>query len=136
MRRIAVVAVLGLVAWPAAADDPQPDHGRYSVLPSSDGFIRIDTVTGAVSHCGKREGAWYCDVLIEDRGLMERRLDALTAQIAALADRIEKLAVRVEPAPAPVVVTPAPAAAPGFTTTLMRKLFVLVKGMKTADAGS
>jgi hypothetical protein len=135
MRRIAVLAVLGFFAWPAAADDPPPDAGRYSVLPSPDGFIRIDTATGAVSHCGKREGAWYCDVLIEDRGLMERRLDALTAQIASLADRIEKLAARIDRPPPPAVV-PAPVEEPGFTATLMRKLFVLVKGLKTAEAGS
>ncbi len=134
MRRIAILAVLGVLGWPAVADDAGPGSGRYSVLPSSDGFIRIDTVTGAVSHCGKRDGAWYCDVLIEDRGLMERRLDALTAQIATLAERIDRLSTRIDTLPPPVAQTPAED--PGFTAALMRKLFVLVKGLKTADAGS
>jgi hypothetical protein len=131
VSRIALFAVIGLVAWPALADEPA---GRYSVLPSSDGFIRIDTATGAVSHCGKRDGAWYCDVLIEDRGLIERRLDALTSQVAALSGQIAALAARIEepkpPAPAPVAETR------DFPGTLMHKLFVLVRGLKAAEAGS
>jgi hypothetical protein len=85
ISRVVLLTALGLAAWPASAEEPA---GRYSVLPSSDGFIRVDTATGAVSHCGKRDGAWYCDVLIEDRGLIERRLDALTSQVAALAQQI------------------------------------------------
>jgi hypothetical protein len=132
MSRIAILAALGLVAWPALAEEPA---GRYSVLPSSDGFIRVDTATGAVSHCGKREGAWYCDVLIEDRGLIERRLDALTGQVAALSEQIAALATRIaEAKPAAVAPVPTPAArAPqGFTDTLMHKLFVLVRGLKSA----
>lgn len=130
MSRIAVLAILGLAAWPALAEGPA-DAGRFSVLPSSDGFIRVDTVTGAVSHCGKREGAWYCDVLIEDRGLIERRLDALANQVAALAQQIEALSARIrEPAnPQP---QPAAEAPQGFPASLMQKLFVLVRGLKSA----
>jgi hypothetical protein len=137
MSRIAILAALGFLAWPALADEPA---GRYSVLPSSDGFIRIDTATGAVSHCGKRDGAWYCDVLIEDRGLIERRLEALTGQVAALSEKIEALTARVsEPKPAapPLVATPAPAGeAQDFPGALMHKLFVLVRGLKSVEAGS
>lgn len=132
MSRIALLAALVLAAGPALAEEPA---GRYSVLPSSDGFIRVDTATGAVSHCGKRDGAWYCDVLIEDRGLIERRLDALTSQIAALSGQIATLAARMaEAKPAAPQVPPPPATASegGFTDTLMHRLFVLVRGLKSA----
>jgi len=128
MPRIVILAGLGLAASPALAEEPA---GRYSVLPSSDGFIRVDTATGAVSHCGKRDGAWYCDVLIEDRGLIERRLDALTSEVTALAGQIAALATRIE-APKPVAPVAKPVAEPGFTDSLMRKLFVLVRGLKSA----
>ena len=127
ISRVVMLAALGLAVAPASAEEPA---GRYSVLPSSDGFIRVDTATGAVSHCGKRDGAWYCDVLIEDRGLIERRLDALASQVAALTEQIAALAGRIEaPKPAPVA---GPAAEQGFTDSLVRKLFVLVRGLKSA----
>ncbi|MBN8997671.1 MAG: hypothetical protein J0H63_15465 [Rhizobiales bacterium] len=140
MSRIAILAAIGLAAWPAlAADEPA---GRYSVLPSSDGFIRVDTATGAVSHCGKRDGAWYCDVLIEDRGLIERRLDALANEVAALGGRIDALTARLA---APAVPQPPPAATPvpapaaeapaTFPDALMHKLFVLVRQLKSPELG-
>jgi hypothetical protein len=128
LARVVILAALGLVVGPAFAEEPA---GRYSVLPSSDGFIRVDTATGAVSHCGKRDGAWYCDVLIEDRGLIERRLDALTSQVAALAQQIAALTTRIE-APKPAAPVAKPAAEQGFTDSLMHKLFVLVRGLKSA----
>jgi hypothetical protein len=128
ISRVVILAALGLAVGPALAEEPA---GRYSVLPSSDGFIRVDTATGAVSHCGKRDGAWYCDVLIEDRGLIERRLDALTSQVAALAQQIAALASRIE-APTPAAPVAKPAVEQGFTDSLMRKLFVLVRGLKSA----
>lgn len=135
MSRIAILAVIGLAAvWPAFAEGPA-DAGRFSVLPSSDGFIRVDTVTGAVSHCGKRDGAWYCDVLIEDRGLIERRLDALANQVAALSGRIDALAARLAPALQAPGPAPAAEAPTGFPDALMHKLFVLVRQLKSPELG-
>ena len=46
---------------------------------SDDGFVRLDTQTGAVSHCGRREGVWFCEKLIEDETALDRRI----AEIAA-----------------------------------------------------
>jgi hypothetical protein len=58
MRLYALIvagAVIGAV--PSWAEDPEPSAGRYQIAPDKDGFVRLDTETGAMSHCVKREGS-------------------------------------------------------------------------------
>ncbi len=58
---VAAMALAGAVAAmaaPALARDPAP--GRYTMHPTDDGFVRLDTQTGAVSMCQKADERWSC----------------------------------------------------------------------------
>jgi hypothetical protein len=136
MRVVLILAGLTVFAVTATAEEPRQGSGRYAVLPSPDGFIRLDTSNGSVSHCGKRDAVWFCDTLIEDRTALEKRVAALTAEIAALTTRINALAARLDQAPPPVAAivppptTKAPADAMSFPEKAMHRLFTLVRALK------
>src|SRR5882757_10645810 len=80
MRRSALILAGVVLAGTAAGDEMKP-ASRYAVQPSDDGFIRLDTQTGAVSHCGRRAGVWFCEKLVEDQTALEKRIDELAAQV-------------------------------------------------------
>ena len=70
----------------AAAAQPMPDaeNGRYALSPVTDGVIRLDTRTGAVSTCTNTGNGWACYVVPDERA-------ALDAEIGRLQDDNEKL---------------------------------------------
>ena len=87
---IAVVLALSLSGAVAA------DTARYALSAAKDGFVRLDTVTGAVSHCRPVNGAWQCQPIA---GIDDARLQALasevaklTADVAVLGSRLDQLA--------------------------------------------
>ena len=130
MRRSAVILAALVLTSSAAGDEVKPG-GRYAVQPSDDGFIRLDTQTGAVSHCGRREGVWFCEKLVEDKTALEKRIEELATRLDTLAKAVTALAVRppasAEPPPAAVVERT------DFTAKLMRRFYALIRRMKGAD---
>ena len=138
--RIFFMGVAGLIAATIAAvaeDAP----GRYALQSSADGFVRLDTRTGAVSHCGRRDGIWFCEPFAEESAAVDARIDQLAAEVGALRDAVAGLATRLDRAPAP-----GPAAgslspeeeqefdrAMGFSERLMRRFFAMVREMKRAS---
>jgi hypothetical protein len=62
-RKIAVAVAalfLGGVAGAAAQSIPDGEHGRYTMSPVTDGVIRLDTRTGAISVCNNANAGWAC----------------------------------------------------------------------------
>ena len=100
MRRIAIMLVGLLVAGTAMGEDVKP-VSRFAVQPSDDGFVRLDTRTGTVSHCGRRNGVWFCEKLVEDQTALEQEIDALRGRIDTLSKQMEALASRAPAASAP-----------------------------------
>ncbi len=129
MRRV-VLILAGLFAAGAAVGDEVKPANRFAVQPSDDGFIRLDTQTGAVSHCGRRDGVWFCEKLVEDRSALEEKIDALSARVDALSRAVDTLARA--PAAGP---PPRPANA-GFATRLIDRLYALVRRITGGSAGS
>lgn len=83
---LALCAVLGAVAWPAAAqraDRPQADD-RYVLAPAGDGYLRLDRKNGRVAECSVRNDSWRC-IPVPDAQL------ALEAEIARLAGEVASL---------------------------------------------
>ena len=76
-----MLAVLLLCAFPAHATDDKP--GRYTMSPADGGgFVRLDTETGAMALCQRRDAEWSCREMAEpNRGLGDEveRLRAETA---------------------------------------------------------
>jgi len=91
MIRIILVPVLMLaLAGPAAAQTVVRE-GRYAIVPVEDGFLRLDTRTGAVSRCTGKIGRLACRILPDERlayeaeiGRLENRIDELEGRVAAV----------------------------------------------------
>lgn len=147
-RPILLLAFIALFAAPVVGEDAPAPSSRYQIAPDEDGFVRLDTRTGAMTHCGKREGAWRCDVLAEERSDLEQRIDAIAGKVDALSAEVARLAGRLavieaKPGNAPLPGAQLPAApspdareeefdeALSFAERLMRRFFELVRELKS-----
>lgn len=80
-----IIACLCAIA-PAWAEDAPPGNaeGRYSFNKVADGFVRLDTQTGAVSLCQAHTVGWACQAVPEDRAVLENEISRLRRENAAL----------------------------------------------------
>src|SRR5438445_1497920 len=62
------------------ADPATTENGRYSMTPVQDGFLRLDTRTGAVAMCRLVNGAPECRLAADERAALENEIGRLQAQ--------------------------------------------------------
>src|SRR5947209_12885645 len=62
------------------ADPATAQNGRYSMTPVQDGFLRLDTRTGAVAMCRLVNGAPECRLAADERAALENEIGRLQAQ--------------------------------------------------------
>jgi outer membrane murein-binding lipoprotein Lpp len=96
-RSLIVLAAIvsAAVGVPAAAQDGAPPAGRFQLAPGEGGgFVRLDTRTGAVSHCRQENGVWRCQPIM-DSGLADR-LTALSEKVDHLSSGLDRLSLRVD----------------------------------------
>lgn len=94
----AFVAILGIASSAAAeARGPAtPSVGRWQMTTRADGaIVRLDTATGEVSVCRPKPGGMACEAVPDDRAVLEREIDRLTDEKAALEVRAAELEARV-----------------------------------------
>ena len=139
MRRLLPFAAAVVATAAVAAETPEA--GRYLIGASSEGFVRLDTRTGATSHCTRQDGVWRCQPVIEESGALIARLDALSAEVVGLGAALSELTARVDALaagreqPAPTVTGEAPADSNrGLVATAMGRLFALVRLLKHGPA--
>lgn len=134
-----VLSVCVLFAASAAADDAKPGAGRYLLGGSPGGFVRLDTVTGAASHCSQKGKIWRCEPLPVEDAAIKTRLDALSGEVAKLSAVLAALNARVaalgpiDQTKAPVVATtqdPKEDKQPSFANQVMVRFFDLVRTLK------
>ena len=132
----AVLAGAICLATPALSDDALAP-GRYALGPSKDGFVRLDTRTGAVSHCSPTDGVWRCDPLPQETA-MTTRLNALSAEVEKLSAALAALDARVAGL-APIGVPTATMQPPSSGTRVsvagqaIRRLFDAVRRLKHGE---
>lgn len=85
MRAILLVAALCLLPLAAVADD-RP-IGRYQISPALDGYVRLDTSTGAMLYCRTFDPTLRC----EDVGVDTSEKAATEAEMDDLRNRIGTL---------------------------------------------
>jgi hypothetical protein len=85
-RSVIILAVVFVMVAPALHAQPAPDteNGRYTLSQVSDGLLRLDTRTGAVSLCAKKEAAWACTVVPDERPALENEIARLQRENGAL----------------------------------------------------
>ena len=73
----------------------QEKTGRYVLQRAGDGFIRLDTVTGATAHCRQRQAAWHCESLSDDQSGVRDEIASLQAENLKLRRQVENLEARL-----------------------------------------
>jgi hypothetical protein len=84
----AVVILSGSIGSAWAQSGPDSENGRYTMSPTSDGVLRLDTRTGSVSTCTNK-GGWVCRSVPDEKaaldleiGRLQKENDALKSQLA------------------------------------------------------
>jgi hypothetical protein len=93
-RKIAVAVAalfLGGVAGAAAQSIPDGEHGRYTMSPVTDGVIRLDTRTGAISVCNNANAGWACYAVPDERAALDAEIGRLRADNEKVKAELEKL---------------------------------------------
>ena len=77
----AAAVLILLAAGPGGAGAlPDSENGRYALSPVSDGVIRLDTRTGAVSTCGNSGAGWACYAVPDERAALDAEIGRLQAE--------------------------------------------------------
>jgi len=95
-----LLPVLVSVATGAAvlgtATAAEPARPRFTIDSARDGFTRLDTQTGAVTHCSAVRGKWTCDAILSGDANLAQRVEALAVAVARLSANTAVLTARVE----------------------------------------
>ncbi|CCV03135.1 conserved exported hypothetical protein [Mesorhizobium metallidurans STM 2683] len=80
-------ALVSLVAASAFSEETD----RYKLEKSANGYVRMDTQTGAMSICEERTGQLVCKVAADERAAFQDEIDRLQGSVKALDERVAKL---------------------------------------------
>lgn len=82
---------MALVSLPGQVRGEGDAFPRYTLAPIEGGIIRLDTVTGEVSHCRGEGAGMVCRLLPDERTAYVDAIDGLEARLAELERKIAKL---------------------------------------------
>lgn len=85
-RGVIVLAIAVAALTPAAQAQPAPDgeNGRYTSSQVPDGMLRLDTRTGAVSICARKDTGWTCNTVPDERAALDNEIARLQRENGAL----------------------------------------------------
>jgi hypothetical protein len=87
-------SVIALAMLIGAAPDADQAGGRYRMTPAEGGaFLRLDTQTGAMSVCQRKDGRWTCEAVPDERRALETEIDRLKSEVK----RLEELLALPDP---------------------------------------
>jgi len=89
-----VFSAIALALLIGAAPDADQAGGRYRMTPAAGGaFLRLDTQTGAMSVCQRKDGRWACEAVPDERRALETEIDRLKSEVR----RLEELLALPDP---------------------------------------
>ncbi|MEO9339374.1 hypothetical protein ABFT80_18310 [Mesorhizobium sp. SB112] len=80
------VLILGLTGI-ANAQGPE----RYRLEKTDNGYVRMDTKTGAMSICEERSGQLVCKLAADERVAMQDEIERLQSSLKSVEERVTKL---------------------------------------------
>jgi len=86
-----LVCCLGGSGAAVAQSMPDTENGRYALSPVTDGVLRLDTRTGAVSTCGNSGMGWACYAVPDERTALDAEIGRLQADNEKFKTELEKL---------------------------------------------
>jgi hypothetical protein len=100
------IAAMTLISWlgvfpagmtnAAAQSLPDAENGRYALSPVTDGVIRLDTRTGAVSTCSNSGAGWACYTVPDERAALDAEIGRLQADNERSKGELEKSKTELE----------------------------------------
>ena len=91
---VSALFIATMVGTVAATEQPRPDgqrSGRYTMTPADGGFVRLDTESGAMALCARRNDRWSCDPMPDAEDAQRREIEGLKAENKALKDEIRRM---------------------------------------------
>jgi hypothetical protein len=79
-----ILALLAFAPFAQAQTTPDTENGRYTFSQMPDGMLRLDTRTGAVSLCAKKETGFACNTVPDERQALENEIARLQRENGAL----------------------------------------------------
>jgi hypothetical protein len=95
MAAFALAALALVLAGPAGASEAN----RYVLKDVEGGFIRLDSESGAVSHCRSLDGHWRCEPVADARDALQDEIGRLAEENAALKQRLSELEAGLQSEP-------------------------------------
>jgi DNA repair exonuclease SbcCD ATPase subunit len=92
MRRAGfVVALVALTVCFGPGSVAAETGGRYTMSPTEDGMVRLDTQTGAMALCRRKDGAWACEDMEDSQRTLMGEIDKLRTENKSLKEQVEHL---------------------------------------------
>jgi hypothetical protein len=85
---LVATACLAGLAPALAAETPDTENGRYTLQPSGDGMVRLDTRTGTVSNCSNSAAGWACYAVPDERAALDTEIGRLQVENAKLKEQL------------------------------------------------
>lgn len=85
---LAAVGVLAPIADVRAQVTPDTENGRFALSSVPEGFLRLDTRTGAVSTCSSIKENWVCRVVPDERAALDTEIGRLQADNKKLKEQL------------------------------------------------
>jgi hypothetical protein len=86
MHRLVLVAFATAVLTGAAG--AQEGDGRYRLSPTPDGFLKLDSRSGAVSECKRGPDGYQCRLVPDEQSALQAEIDRLAQENAALREQL------------------------------------------------
>jgi hypothetical protein len=85
-------SLCALVLLLGAAPDAEETGGRYKLTPADGGsFLRLDSQTGAMSVCQRKDAKWACEAIADDRRALEAEIARLSGENKELQGNVKRL---------------------------------------------
>lgn len=91
MKHAALLLAFGILTAPAFAQGldtskitPDAENGRFSMSPVTEGVMWLDTRTGQVSLCRRKNESWACEAVADDRAAYEKEIGRLQNKVTSL----------------------------------------------------
>ena len=88
MLRLAATSLFAAaLSWTASAEDMD---GRYRMFPTAEGFLKLDTRSGAVSECKRGVDTYQCRLVPDEQNALQAEIDRLAGENAAFKEQLAK----------------------------------------------
>ncbi len=88
---VSCTAFVVMLAPAHAQTNGDAQSGRYTMVPAPDGFLRMDTRSGAVSLCTLKDGNVSCASSSDERAALANEISRLSKENADLRERLAQV---------------------------------------------